>query len=66
MFQSAYTERILSRFNHENCLSLSVPADPNIKFVKSDVNSNVKYIYPYREAIGSLMFLMVLTRPDLT
>lgn len=65
MFQTAYTKRILSKFNHENCMSLSIPADPSIKFLKVDESNSVKHNFPYREVIGSLMFLMVATRPDL-
>lgn len=66
LFQSAYAKKILNKFNHDNCTSLSIPADPGIKFLKADENNNnVLRDIPYRGAIGSLMFLMVLTRPDL-
>ena len=65
LFQSAYTHKILNRFNFDNCASLSIPADPNTKFCKTDEKSNQTYNCPYREAIGSLMFLMVSTRPDI-
>lgn len=65
MFQSAYARKILCRFRHDQCAPLSVPADPSVKFLKNDANDNVECNFPYREAIGSLMFLMVATRPDL-
>lgn len=65
LFQSAYVHKILSRFNNDKSKSLSTSADPNVKFVKTNINKNVNSNFKYREAIGSLMFLMVGTRPDL-
>lgn len=62
--QSIYAKRVLSRFNMENCNSVSTPSDPNQilhSFEESDVAK-----YPYRELIGSLMYLSIGTRPDIT
>lgn len=41
-------------------------ADPNVKFTKTaDTSKKNVESFPYRKAIGSLMFLMVTTRPHL-
>ena len=62
--QSFYANKVLEKFNHTNCSSVYIPADPGIKLVAANSKANEKF-YPYREAIGSLMYLAVCTRPDL-
>lgn len=62
--QASYTRKILKKFNMENCHPVAVPMDPNQNvhnFADSE-RSN----YPYRELIGSLMYLSVATRPDIS
>lgn len=65
-----YIEKILSRFGMSNSKSLDTPATANIhlstmfapKFAAEE-----KYMsqVPYSSAVGSLMYIMVCTRPDL-
>lgn len=43
-----------------------VPVDPNVILKPVDAESEYVSDKPYREAVGSLMFLAVLTRPDIT
>ena len=62
--QSFYANKVLEKFNHTTCSSVYIPADPGIKFVAANSKANEK-VFPYREAIGSLMYLAVCTRPDL-
>lgn len=61
--QSAYVERILKRFNMMDCRSVSTPAEVNKNLIVS--NSSVETSFPFREAVGSLMYLMIATRPDI-
>jgi Reverse transcriptase (RNA-dependent DNA polymerase) len=65
--QSAYTEKVLVRFGMDHCNPLSTPmvkdgSPPIIDDGESVVNGS----FPYREAVGALMYLMVGTRPDIS
>lgn len=62
--QSSYVRKVLKRFNMENCNPVATPSDSNQVlhgFTESKASN-----YPYREAVGSLMYLSVGTRPDIT
>lgn len=63
--QSTYAEEVLRRFNHEKCNPVSTPAEPGIKLSSIGQDTKENVIFPYRQAIGSLMYLMVGTRPDI-
>lgn len=58
-----YIQRLLRRFNFEDIKPSSVPADPSTVLSKQSIPINEKV--PYREAIGSLIFLAITTRPDI-
>jgi hypothetical protein len=69
--QSSYVDSVLERFRFQDCKGSPTPLDrdspslsvidcPISDFEKADMSS-----VPYREAVGSLMHLMVCTRPDL-
>lgn len=62
--QSHYNEKVLKKFNFENCSSFSIPIDPNVKLLpnQGDVMSQLEY----SKAIGGLMYRMISTRPDIT
>lgn len=64
LFQKVYAEKILERFNHMHCHPVSTPAEVGKYFSKDDATA-INSRMPYREAIGSLMYLMVCTRPDI-
>ena len=61
--QRQYIEQILKRFNMFDCKPVSTPLEAGIKLEKVD---NVSCDVPYQQLIGSLMYLSILTRPDLS
>lgn len=67
LHQEAYAKKVLARFNMLVANSVSTPADVSAKLVKKKKEKADKSDkeYPYRELVGSLMFLAVCTRPDL-
>ena len=70
MSQTSYIEEVLRRFNMEDCKPVTTPSDANSKLLRlSDEEfGNVKMEMegvPYKAAVGSLMYAMVGTRPDL-
>ena len=62
--QIEYTTTVLERFGMQNSKSISTPMDKS--YLKS-IGKNSKPVtdIPYRQAIGSLMYLMVSSRPDI-
>lgn len=63
--QRSYLEKVLRKFNMEDCKVLSTPMDINAKLTKSTEKSNNEKNYPYKEAVGSLIYLMIGSRPDI-
>jgi transposase InsO family protein len=67
--QAAYTENILNKYDMVNCNPAKTPAavdrltqpEATLSKEEADYMRNV----PYRSAVGSLMYLMVCTRPDI-
>lgn len=57
--QRSYLERILKRFNMEDRKALSTPMDINTRLIKSTKKSNNEKKHPYKEAVGSLIYLMI-------
>lgn len=58
-----YAERVLKRFNFENCHGISTPSDSNQPlhdFLESEPSN-----FAYRNLIGSLMYLAIGTRADI-
>lgn len=65
--QKHYIEKIVSKFELAESVGAPTPIEANIKLVKngvSDISSKPVQV-PYREAIGSLMFAMLGSRPDI-
>lgn len=67
LHQSSYAMKIIQRFHMEDANAVTIPADPH-----DELNTEAHEIEqmkitqaPYREAIGSLMYLVNGTRPDL-
>lgn len=58
--QSLYTQKILNKFKMDESNPVAVPIE-KIEYPENDAEVKV----PYREAVGSLMYLATATRPDL-
>lgn len=62
--QTAYAKKILEKFNFAECKSVSTPIVKGAESILSGKDSR-EVNFPYRQAIGALMYLMLGTRPDL-
>ncbi|XP_071694754.1 secreted RxLR effector protein 161-like [Rutidosis leptorrhynchoides] len=69
--QSAYVDKILKRFKMEASKRGSLPMQPNVVLSKTQAPSTPKEVkrmieVPYASAIGSIMYAMRCTRPDVS
>lgn len=64
LHQSAYIQRTLEKFHMSNAKAVSVPADPHVVLQPAELCAELHNV-PYREAVGSLMFLATVSRPDI-
>ena len=64
MSQAKYVEKILERFKMVDCKPRSTPCEQKLNYTdNADMMIDVR---KYREAVGSLIYLTVCTRPDLS
>ncbi|GJS70301.1 retrovirus-related pol polyprotein from transposon TNT 1-94 [Tanacetum coccineum] len=68
--QKSYVQKILQRFNMQDCKPISTPFPTNVKLSSKMSPSNEKERMemsrvPYASAVGTLMFAMICTRPDI-
>jgi hypothetical protein len=68
--QHKYTMKILEKYGMSKCNPTSVPFNPGLVLSKALCASEEEEIKimqdkPYRQAVGSLMYLMLGTRPDI-
>ncbi|GJY33512.1 zinc finger, CCHC-type containing protein [Tanacetum coccineum] len=61
--QSPYIEKILKKFNREDCSAVSTPMDP-VKKLNPNTGKLVDQL-EYSRVIGCLMYAMTSTRPDI-
>lgn len=65
--QSAYIRKLLKIFGMEQCRPVSTPMVCNSKLEKAESADCLDDdVYKYRQLLGSLMYLSVCTRPDIT
>ena len=62
MSQSTYLKKVLSRFDMSNCKGVKIQCD---KLIFDDDSRAIENNL-YRSAVGSLVYAMVATRPDLS
>jgi hypothetical protein len=67
MNQTKYLEAILLRFKMTDCNPKSIPCDINVNKNNTDSIDSKDLVDPklYREIVGSLIYVMTSTRPDL-
>jgi len=63
--QSKFIEKIIKRFDMLDCKPRILPCDLCVANLTSVSSSNLKCAKLYREIIGSLIYVMSCTRPDL-
>lgn len=63
--QSKYIDSILHRFAMCDAQIVGIPADPYVTLERSLSDDELHNI-PYREAVGSLLFVSLVSRPDIT
>ena len=68
--QENYSEKVLKRFKMEDCRPVSTPISKGTILNKSMCPTNKTkleemIVVPYTQAVGSLMYTMMSTRPDI-
>ena len=68
--QKSYIDSILRRYGFEDLKPISTPMDPNIRLTSAQSPSTTEEIaamrnVPYHQAVGSLMYATLGTRPDI-
>ena len=68
--QSAYIQKVVDRFNLQDAKPLSIPMNPGDNLSVRDCPEALDEIdkmrhVPYKEAIGSLMYAVIGSRPDI-
>ena len=70
MSQKHFIEEVLERFGMQDCKPIGTPIDPKARLLKlteeefKQCEGEMEGV-PYKQAVGSLMYIMVGTRPDL-
>ena len=68
--QESYIEKVLERFNMSKAKAACSPLASHLKFISKQCPTSEKdmkkiSIVPYASTVGSLMYAMVCTRPDI-
>jgi len=61
--QTSYVRKLFETFDMSNAKLVSTPMKVGVQLPKLDVQPEVKFLY--REAVGSLLFAAMVTRPDI-
>lgn len=67
--QPSMIDAILGRFGMLHCRTASTPFPPDLKLTRSSDSEVAKFALtglPYRRAVGSLIYLALCTRPDIS
>lgn len=63
--QKIYARKVIEKFCNKNEKSVTVPADPHSILVPVDDDVKLVENVLFREIVGSLMYLAIVSRPDL-
>ena len=64
--QSRMISELLTEYNMRDAKPKSIPISPSIKLVKTEPGDELDTsTHPFRELVGSLLYLTVCTRPDI-
>jgi len=64
--QILYVKKLLKRFNLCEAKSVSIPSDPHVILKTPEFEWEKANKIPYREAVGCLLFLAMISRPDIS
>ena len=64
--QEHYTRCLLAKFNMSDCNPVATPIDKTSTCLEADAGDMIDGSVPYREAVGSLLYLATCTRPDIS
>lgn len=63
LLQSNFVDKLLSKFNMDNCNAVATPEEAGA--CKVDDATALEAAYPFKEMVGSLLYLVTGTRPDI-
>jgi len=66
LLQRAYIDQLLVKFGMSSCNPVKIPLDPNQRLDHQEGYLDLADTSTYRQIIGSLMYLVIGTRPDLS
>ena len=64
--QNQYCKNILQKFNYQNINTKSTPMENKLLIEEITTNINYELTKKFQEMIGSLLYLMIHTRPDIS
>lgn len=64
--QENYTKKIIEKYGLQDVKSISILANLHVTLGPNDSNEVSNANISYREAVGSLMFLSIISRPNIT